>query len=219
MSLMKKIVMTIIVVMAAVGALVFLQARKIYTPTTGSRITGYKNPAKALLVIDVQEDYTGITGRKPPLLKNIESQVNNINTLIEKASKLGMQVVYIRQIYDNNFITRRFIGRTIEGLPGTEVDGRIKVINGNDFTKKIYDAFSNPKLEAFLIKNQVDELYLVGLDAAYCVFYTARGALNRGYKVTVVEDAVMTGLNMGDVLKQYGQYGIGVTTCKKVLEM
>jgi len=66
------------------------------------------------------------------------------------------------------------------------------VINGNDFTKRISDSFSNPQLDAFLIRNRVDELYLVGLDASYCVHKTALGALNRGYKVTVVDDAVLS---------------------------
>ena len=216
---MKKSMITLAVLAAVAAILFFLGIRKIYTPTTGEKITEYDNPAKALLVIDVQEDYTGLNGRQAPLFKNVGAQIRIINSLIESSAGSGMHVVYIRQIFDNNFLTRKFIGRTLEGFPGTEMDGRIRVINNNDFTKRISDAFSNSELEAFLIRNQVDELYLVGLDAAYCVYYTALGAMNRGYKVTIVEDAVMTRKKMSDVLRLYKKHGIAVLSAEKALEI
>jgi len=109
------------------------------------------------------------------------------------------------------------VGRTVEGQPGTELDSRIKVINQDDFTKKISDAFSNPGLEKFLISNQVDELYLTGLDAAYCVYYTALGARQRGYRVTIVRDAVMTRKNMKDILKRYEKDGIAFTSSSELI--
>lgn len=193
--------------------------QKIYVPTKGKKISTYANPQKALLVIDVQEDYTGAKGKQPIPFKNAAAQIAAINRLIDSVSKSGMKVAYIRQVFDNNFITRIFVGRTIDGLPGTELDSRIKIINRNDFTKKISDAFSNQRLEEFLIQNQVDEVYLVGLDAAYCVYYTALGALNRGYKVSVVKDAVMTRKNMDDVLKTYKKNGILLTTSSEIIGM
>jgi len=113
MSLKKKILMAIAVVAVVAATFLFFAFKKIYTPTTGNRIAGYASPSKALLVIDVQEDFTGITGRQPPLLKNVGAQISTINKIIEKASTSGMQVVYIRQIFSNNYITRRFIGRAI----------------------------------------------------------------------------------------------------------
>lgn len=214
----KKIALTSIAALLIVCAIfVFVTARKIYTATEGTKINRYADPKKALLVIDVQEDYTGLNGKKSPLLKGVDNQVFNINRLIDAAAAAGMEVVYIRQIFDNNVLTRLFVGRTIDGLPGTELDSRIKMINQNDFTKKISDAFSNPRLGEFLIKKHVNEVYLVGLDAAYCVYYTALGAENRGYKVTIVKDAVMTCKNMNDILKQYEKDGILTVTSKEII--
>ena len=89
--------------------------------------------------------------------------------------------------------------------------------NGNDFAKNRTDAFSNRQLEQFLIDQQVTELYLVGLDAAFCVYYTALGALNRGYNVTVVSDAVMTGRNMAHVIERYRKKGIAVMESREVV--
>ena len=191
------------------GALLFYEFKNIYTPTTGPRISSYAYPAKALLVIDVQDDYTGVSGRKDPIYKNIDDQIARINKLIDKASSSGMQVMYIRHLFSNNIITRNMIGRTIEGLPGTELDKRIKVVSTNEFTKKISDAFSNPKLSEFLTTHHVNELYLTGLDGVYCVYKTAQGGMNRGYHVTVVTDAVMSRKKMKAFCREgEGSFGI-----------
>lgn len=214
---LKKILIGFGIIVLIGGVLLFFGFRKMYTPTTGPKISAYANPGKALLVIDVQEDYTGMSGRKEPMLKNVGSQIDTINKLIDKASTAGMQVVYIRQLFDNNFIMRTVVGRTIEGLPGTELDSRIKVASKNDFTKRISDAFSNPGLSEFLVANQVNELYLTGLDAVYCVHKTALGGMNRGYKVTVIMDAIMSRASMPDILKLYEKDGIRTTTGRELL--
>jgi nicotinamidase/pyrazinamidase len=219
MSTKKKVLIALAAVGVITAVFIFAAFKKIYTPTTGEKISEYTKPGKALLVIDVQEDYTGLKGKQPVPYPNAGEQIAVINKLINKASASGIQVVYIRQLFDNNLITRTFIGRSIEGLPGVELDGRIKVINRNDFTKKISDAFSNPQLEAFLIKNRVDGLYLVGLDAAYCVHKTALGALNRGYKVTVVDDAIMSQKNMSDAMMQFEKDGIPAISSEEMMAL
>ena len=217
MSIKKIILISLVLLVVVAAVFLYAAARKIYTPTKGTRIGKYSDPQKALLVIDLQVDYIGLNGRQPPVYEHVDKQINTINSLIDKASESGMKVVYIRQVFDNNFLMRHLVGRTIEGVPGVEMDPRVKVINQNDFTKNISDAFSNPKLGEFLVANHVDELYLVGLDAAYCVYNTAMGGKNRGYKVTVVKDAIMTQKNMADVLKHYETHGILTTTSGEML--
>jgi len=219
MSIKKYITISLAAIVVILAMIVVAVMKKMFTPTEGAKIAAYANPQKALLVIDVQEDYTGLKGKQPSLYKNIEPQLAAINGLIDKASKSGARVIYIRQIFDDNVISRLLGGRTIEGKPGTELDSRISVVSRNDFTKKRSDAFSNPRLDDFLISNQVNEVYLVGLDAAYCVYNTARGALNRGYKVKVVKDAIMTRKNMSDILKRYEQENIPVTASSEIDKM
>jgi nicotinamidase/pyrazinamidase len=216
MTMKKYIVLSLATVAVILAVVVFLFMKKIFTPTMGQKIAAYANPRKALLVIDVQEDFTGLKGKQPVPYNGVEPQIAVINNLIDGAAKAGLKVVYIRHMYDDNFVTRLVLRRDIEGTPGTEMDARIKIVNRNDFTKKLSDAFSNPRLDEFMIINQVNEVYLVGLDAAYCVYNTARGALNRGYKVTVVKDAIMTRKNQNDVLKQYGQDGISTTSSAEI---
>lgn len=164
MSLKRYIVISLLAVVIP-SLIVFVVMKKFFKPTEGAKIAAYANPQEALLVIDVQEDYPGLRGKQPSLYKNVEPQIAVINTLIDKASKSGARVIYIRQIFDDDFITRLLGGRAIESKPGTEVHSRINVASRNDLTKKFSDAFSNPQLDEFLIRNQVNELYLVGLDA------------------------------------------------------
>ncbi len=220
MSVKKYVVISLAVVVVILAVIVVAVMKKVFTPTQGAKIAAYANPQKALLVIDVQEDYTGLKGKQPIMYKNVEPQLAAINGVIHKASNSGARVIYIRQICDDNFISRLLGGgRAIEGKPGTELDSRINVVSRNDFTKKLSDAFSNPQLDNFLISNQVNELYLVGLDAAYCVYNTARGALNRGYKVKIVKDAIMTRKNMSDILKRYEQENIPATASSEIDKM
>lgn len=219
MSVKKKIIISLVAIMVVLAVIVVAVVKKMYTPTQGAKIAAYPRPQKALLVIDVQEDYTGLKGKQPVPYPNVEPQIAVINGLISKASKAGVRVVYIRQIFDDNFISQLLGGRTIEGKPGAELDGRVNLVNRNDFTKKFSDAFSNPQLDAFLTGDQVVELYLVGLDAAYCVYNTARGALNRGYKVTVVKDAIMTRKDLSEVLKRYEKEGITYISSKDIAGM
>ncbi len=219
MSVKKVFVISVATIVVILGVFVITIMKKMFTPTQGQKIVAYATPRKALLVIDVQEDFTGIKGKQPVPYKGAEPQIAAINELIDRASKAGVRVVYIRHMFDNNFITRILPGRDLEGEPGAQMDARINMINQNDFTKTISDSFSNPRLDEFMIANQVNDLYLVGLDAAYCVYNTAKGALNRGYKITIVKDAIMTKKNMSDVLKRYEKEGIAFTSSKEIVGM
>jgi len=126
-----------------------------------------------------------------------------------------MEVAYIRQVFINNLFVRLHGGRQRGRVI---IDRRIKMINQNDFEKNRTDAFSSRQFEQFLINNRVNELYLVGVDAAYCVYYTALGALNRGYKVTVVTDAVLSRKKMADVIERYRRKGIAVITSEELIK-
>jgi nicotinamidase-related amidase len=59
------------------------------------------------------------------------------------------------------------------------------------FDKGLPNAFSNRELEAFLIKHHVKQVDPAGLDAEYCAYATARGALKRRYQVSIITDGVV----------------------------
>ena len=194
-------------------------AWNMFIPTRGKRIGRYQNPSKALLVLDIQESsaVTHVATVSLPVGTPFGGMIEAVNRLIECFDCAGQNVAYVRQVFSNNFITQLHGGRILAGRMEPRICRWVKVINSNDFAKNRTDAFSNRQLEQFLIDNQVDEIFLVGLDAAFCVYFTALGALNRGYRVTVVSDAVMTGRDMAQVLKRYGKKGITVTSSRDVI--
>ena len=65
-------------------------------------------------------------------------------------------------------------------------------MSANFFPKRKSDAFSNLRLDSFLDVLKVKQIVISGLDIAYCAGKTSQAALNRGYEVIVVEDAVIS---------------------------
>lgn len=197
----------------AAAAALFMY-RSMFVATRGKKIADYGQPRAALVVLDLQEGYSGSGPRQPVTQVREGSIFATINRLIECAAATGMEVAYIRQVFSNNLFVRMHGGRRVGKVM---VDRRIKLINGNDFEKNRTDGFSSREFEELLIDRQVNELYLTGVDAAYCVYYTALGALNRGYRVTVVTDAVASRTPLATVVERYGRAGIAVITSAELL--
>lgn len=63
----------------------------------------------------------------------------------------------------------------------------------------------------------MDELYLVGVDATYCVYNTALGALQRGYRVTMVSDAVRSRKALPGVLERFWRKDTAITTSDELV--
>lgn len=219
MSLLSfsAIVLALIAGLALLFALYVL--RNMFLPTRGKKIAGYPSPSRALLVMDIQESGGSRQGTPAPLPANTPfgKMILSVNRLIECFDHAGLEVAYVRQVFSSSLITRLHGGRILAGRMEPRICRWVNVVNSNDFAKNRTDAFSNRQLEQFLIDRQVDELFLVGLDAAFCVYYTALGALNRGYRVTVVTDAVMTGRDMDRVVSRYHQKGISVMNSREVI--
>ncbi len=211
----------VIILVCISGTALFFAAhvfRNMFTPTRGKLISDYPHPAKALLVMDIQESSTSPRIDVPfPLETPFGRMVVTVNHLIGHFEYSGHEIAYIRQVFSNNFISRLHGGRILAGRMEPRICRWIKVINANSFVKNRTDAFSSRELEQFLIDHQVDEIFLVGLDAAFCVYYTALGALNRGYKVTVISDAVLTGKSLPSTLQLFREKKITVSSSQELL--
>jgi len=201
------------VLLVVVPGLWLNQIRK---PTRGPRIGKIKKPQKALLVIDLQEDTTGPETKVSPPYRRAGEVIGEVNRLIETARERNFLVLYIRQEFTGFpgiLFSRLFArGGTIAGNSGCALDRRITVVSRYDFTKPIGDAFANPRLAEFLTHQEVDELWLVGADAEFCVHLTALGALNRGYKVNVIREGLLLRAEKKweKILAAYRRDGIGV---------
>lgn len=200
--------------LATAAALYLL--RSMFMATRGKRIAAYAEPRRALVVLDLQEGYAGMNARQPATAASPGSLIATVNELIGWAERARMEVAYVTQVFSSDLIVRLHGGRR-QGR--VMVDRRVRLINNNTFEKNRTDAFSSRSFEQFLIECQVDELYLVGVDAAFCVYYTAQGALNRGYRVFVISDAVRSRNSMATVLERYRRRGIGIVSSAELVSL
>ncbi|MBW9154320.1 isochorismatase family cysteine hydrolase [Clostridium estertheticum] len=160
---------------------------------------------KALLVVDIQEDNTGRTARKPLPYKNSFELINNVNVVINDCKEKDTVVIYIKHEIKNNLFNRILAGRLIKSTDGSEIDSRVNIISNYIYSKNKGDAFSNLKLGDFLEQRSINEVFIVGLDASACVLKTSIGAKNRGYRVVVLKDAITT-MNMSKMPKLLNKY-------------
>ena len=217
MKLGRYLIGTLLLGVAGAAGTLAVKAAKALLPTKGKKITTYLKPRRALLVVDIQEDFTGDKGDKAPLFPDTGEFLQLANRVIDGAVKQEMLVVYIGHEWPDNMMSRVLgRGRAVSGSAGAKLDARLQIVSPHYFAKCSADAFSNQHLEELLIENQVDEIFILGLDAAYCVYRTAQGALNRDYKVHIIDDAVltMTKKTRAELVEKYRKAGIATVESK-----
>lgn len=158
----------------------------------GFRIHAKDRTETVLFVVDIQE---GITGPDAPFSAHADQStalIKKVNEVIVLADSLKIPIVYIQQQTENWFLNWASDYILATGAPGVALDGRLKIMSGNFFTKRKSDAFSNLKLDPFLAAINARKIIITGLDIAGCAGKTSQAALNRGYEVVVVEDAVIS---------------------------
>lgn len=130
-----------------------------------------------LLIIDIQEDYTGEKRDKKKFPYDIETLIDNVNHRIDSYSK--EYVVYIK----NQFFWEH---------PKTEklLSKDMNVVSEQIFTKRNNNAFKNAKFANFLREKNITELEIIGIDGNYCVKSTAIAASKAGYEVFLNENCI-----------------------------
>ncbi|WP_310618844.1 cysteine hydrolase family protein [Flexibacterium corallicola] len=164
---------------------------KIERVSKGHPIDREGRPNTALLVIDVQEDFT--QGLWDEELLN--EQLQGINHLVKQADTNEIPVLTIRQTYQGwytNFIVGLLgKGKGARNSKGLQLDPRLKISTATDMIKPYADAFSALQLDRVLAKQRVGRLILAGLDGNFCIKITALAALNRGFEVHIAEGALL----------------------------
>lgn len=145
-----------------------------------------------LFVVDIQEGITGEDAPESPHQEQSDELIEKVNKVIVFADSLEIPIVYIQQQSENWLLSWATDYVLAKGAPGVAVDGRVKILSGNFFTKRKSDAFSNLKLDPFLEAVNARRIIITGLDIAGCAGKTSEAALNRGYEVVIIEDAVIS---------------------------
>ena len=157
----------------------------------GNIIPKSESTKTVLLVMDMQEDFLGEEAKMPINKEQIPAITAVVNSLIDEFEKNGQQIIYIKSEFPKIALGNRIRHHAaIEGSPGTNIYGKIKISGKVIFSKKKPNAFSNQEFERYLVDNQVNQLVITGVYADQCVLDTALGALDRKYRVKFVRNGV-----------------------------
>lgn len=156
-------------------------------------ILGQSPTKKALLILDIQDDFTGKQARMPVEPQQANQMIQRLNSLVTRLDPATYEIIYIGnefRKFDFLNLFRNFAA--IKGTSGTKLDNRLVISSKNYFPKNKENAFSNPALNTFLRSKAVTELFITGLKAEACVYSTTKGAIKNGYKVNILTDCIAT---------------------------
>ncbi|WP_177762866.1 bifunctional nicotinamidase/pyrazinamidase [Flavobacterium sp. I3-2] len=171
---------------------------------------------KALLIIDIQNDFLEGGSLEVKNANAIIPLVNNIQNKFDVVVATQDWHPATHKSFASNHVNKQtFEVIDLNGLPqvlwpnhcvqgsfGAEFHTDLNTQNihaifrkGTDIEVDSYSGFydndqrKSTGLHGFLTELQVTEVYICGLAADYCVFYTAKDAATLGYKTVVIEDA------------------------------
>lgn len=136
--------------------------------------TGGVTVKSLLLVIDLQNAFIN---------KNTKSIPRKIKRIIQNNQYDKIAFTRFINSYDSIFVKKLKYYRCI-----TDEDKKIviDVENGKVFDKSIYSAVNNELIE-FIKENNIEEIYLCGIDTECCVLKTALDLFELGYNVYVLK--------------------------------
>jgi nicotinamidase/pyrazinamidase len=210
---------TVFLIVAVPAVNLFIFSRVSERISKGSLIPEYERERSALLVIDIQEYTTGTVSQNHSYQEQADKLISGINVLSARADSAGIPVVYITAVVTNPLVN--ILNSSLAtGSEGTQLDRRLQVVSPYVLTKKRNDSFTNPELDTLLRNLKVNHLYLTGLDASHCVNCTLRGALNRGYRVSVIEDGVIAANpdQKTVMMKQFRELGVKMSSSDRFPE-
>ncbi len=156
---------------------------------------------KALLVIDVQNDYLW-PQRKAQFSYDTDALLERINRTIDEYHATDVPVIYIAHIVQNTWANRKLFGFSIAGSEGAKLYSGLHVVSEHYFEKLLGDAFTAKEFAAFIKEQQFDTLAICGLDEAGCVAATAAGARKRGITVELLSDCTASCMAAAKVTKK-----------------
>lgn len=116
-----------------------------------------------------------------------DNAIHNMNHILKKFRRSGNQVVHVHHhsleegasLHRNSLLAKVVTG--FEEEPGEPV-----------FIKNTSSAFSSTDLYFYLKKHEFSECIVIGAVAGFCINSTVRAGSDLGFKMTVVDDAVIS---------------------------
>ena len=137
---------------------------------------------RALIVIDVQNDYIG--GKLPITWPPVEQSLANIGRAMDAARAADIPVVAVQNILP---ATAPFMA---EGTAGAELHPVVTSRGWDHYVlKEMPSAFCKTDLEAWLQEHRITTVTIAGYMTHNCDLSTAIAAMHRGFQVEFLADA------------------------------
>jgi nicotinamidase-related amidase len=152
----------------------------------------FKDPRTALILIDFQNDYLRPGGRMAVAQTQVDPMLNAANAMIGAARKNAIDVIYVRDEFSRFEFIRNMLRNdaALRYEAGSAFDSRLDGTAGVYFNKEHGDAFSNSEFGSHLEALSLGNLVIAGVYAGGSIAATALDAIKRGYKVTLISDAI-----------------------------
>ena len=125
------------------------------------------------------------------LTRNVESVVEPISAIVERAQAQGAEVIYVNDNYgDWNSSQEELAERAMAGRRPDLVEPLLPPEEASFVIKARHTIFYMTPLEYLLAQREVDHLVLVGQVTEQCILYSALDAYVRHLRVTVPPDGV-----------------------------
>jgi len=146
----------------------------------------------ALMLIDFQADFLDDNGRMPVARAHVAPMIAAAAEAVFLFKERGRPMVAVGNEFRRCDVVMNILRRyaSVEGSPGARWDDRIPLDGAKYFPKWGGSAFGNPELEPWLRANGVGRLVIGGLMARACVTATAKAAMERGFRVMLIEPAI-----------------------------
>ena len=138
---------------------------------------------KALIVIDLQNDYFGGGNME---LVNIDATLKKINKLIQYAREQRYKIFIIQHFAAEG---ASFFAPKTEGV---EINKDLDIQSGIIISKNYPNSFRETKLHEELQANNIDSIIICGAMSHMCIDTTVRAGFDLGYKIELASDACAT---------------------------
>jgi len=138
---------------------------------------------KALIVIDLQNDYFGGGNME---LVNIDATLKKTNKLIQFAREQRYKIFIIQHFAAKG--ASFFAPKT----KGVEINKDLDIQSGIIISKNYPNSFRETKLHEELQANNIDSIIICGAMSHMCIDTTVRAGFDLGYKIELASDACAT---------------------------
>ena len=173
----KTILKTTLIILLLIGGITNTQAQTTQIQETRIENIQEIKTKKAILIVDMQEDYVKDLKRK-----ELEKEIINQQKIIEIAIKKNIPIITLKMAGK---------GETIpiikKNIPQDGINEEIEKHDANGFNQR--------KLRQKIEQLGTKEIIIMGTNASSCVLWTSVGAIENGLKITTSKDIILDSEN------------------------